>query len=80
MKKLLSYLISIFFIGFNIPLNNIDNLFNVKSSNEAFQLELQLSSNLTDENSPIAFEVTVTRINPFPKYKSMGLWKLYSFF
>ena len=56
----------------------VDNLFNVKSSNEAFQLELQLSNDLTDKNTPISFEVIVTRINPFPKYKLMGLWKLYS--
>jgi len=78
MKILLSYLISIIFIGCNTPLINIDNLFNVKSSNEAFQLELQLSNDLTDKNTPIAFEVIVTRINSFPRYKLMGLWKLYS--
>ena len=79
MKNLLSYLLIILSVGCNNPiLKNIDNSFNVKSSNEAFQLELQLSNDLTDKNTPINFEVIVTRINPFPMYKLMGLWKLNS--
>ena len=78
MKKIFSYLIIILFIGCNPPLNNLDNLFNVQSNNEVFQLELQLSNDITDKNTPIGFEVTLTRINPFPTYKLMGLWKLIS--
>ena len=78
MKKTFYYLICILFLGCQNPIKFSNDLFNVKSENETFELELQLSNDVTNEDSPIGFEITIKRINPFPTHKLMGLWKLYS--
>ena len=65
-------------MGCQNPIKFNNDLFNVKSENETFQLELQLSNDVTNEDTPIGFEITVKRINSFPTHKLAGTWILYS--